>query len=252
MNKLSIFLLTFLLASCTSEVARYKLGDPYEIDGKLYIPREEPNYDETGIASWYGDEFAGRLTANGEVFNPDALTAAHQTLPMPSYVQVTNLENDKSLILRINDRGPYVTGRILDVSEAAAKKLGFHQQGKAQVRIQFLPDESLRAAREAQVYIKNQRGDDVTAKNFIPQISGGGKFYVQAAAFSSRERASIFLEHLYNHDITAGSPLIVRVPIGDMDRFRVRFGPFISYKDAQNYQETLQLNGLRDAHIVIR
>src|ERR1700744_5792728 len=95
----------------------YKVGNPYQIQGTWYYPREQPDYDETGIASWYGPNFHGGRTANGEIFDENALTAAHRTLPMPANVRVTNLENGKSIVVRVNDRGPYAKGRIIDVSK---------------------------------------------------------------------------------------------------------------------------------------
>jgi rare lipoprotein A len=118
--------------------AIYKVGNPYQIDGTWYYPREQPDYDETGIASWYGPDFYGRATANGEVYNAGDLTAAHRTLPMPVNVRVTNLDNGKSIVLRVNDRGPYAKGRIIDVSEQAAKLLGFYGVGTARVRVTYL------------------------------------------------------------------------------------------------------------------
>jgi rare lipoprotein A len=116
----------------------YKIGEPYEEEGVWYYPREQPEYDETGIASWYGGSFHGHRTANGEVFDADGLTAAHPTLPMPVNVQVTNLDNGKSLVLRVNDRGPFRRGRIIDVSAHAAQLLGFYGKGTAKVRVTYL------------------------------------------------------------------------------------------------------------------
>ena len=116
----------------------YKIGQPYQIEGTWYYPREQPDYDETGIASWYGPTFYGQSTANGEIFDASALSAAHRTLPMPVNVRVTNLENGKSLILRVNDRGPFARGRIIDVSEQAAKLLGFYGKGTARVRVTYM------------------------------------------------------------------------------------------------------------------
>jgi len=116
----------------------YKVGNPYQIDGTWYYPREQPDYDETGIASWYGPTFYGHRTANGEVYNAGDLTAAHRTLPMPVNVRVTNLDNGRSIVLRVNDRGPYAKGRIIDVSEAAAKLLGFYGTGTARVRVTYV------------------------------------------------------------------------------------------------------------------
>jgi rare lipoprotein A len=115
----------------------YKVGNPYQINGVWYYPKEDPFYDETGVASWYGSDFHGKSTANGERYNMDALTAAHRTLPMPTVVRVTNLENGRSVRLRVNDRGPYARGRIIDVSRHAARLLGFYEKGTARVRVQF-------------------------------------------------------------------------------------------------------------------
>src|SRR5579862_8351078 len=109
----------------------YKIGNPYEILGTWYYPREQPDYDETGVASWYGPTFYGKRTADGEPYDAQALTAAHRTLPMPVNVRVTNLDNGKSLIVRINDRGPYAKGRIIDLSARAATLLGVVAAGTA-------------------------------------------------------------------------------------------------------------------------
>jgi rare lipoprotein A len=116
----------------------YKVGNPYQIDGVWYYPREQPDYDETGIASWYGPTFYNKNTANGELYDGNALTAAHRTLPMPVNVRVTNLENGKSIIVRINDRGPYARGRIIDLSRHAAELLDVVQTGTARVRVTYL------------------------------------------------------------------------------------------------------------------
>ena len=105
--------------------AGYKVGNPYQIGNIWYYPREQPDYDETGIASWYGPTFYGKHTANGEMYDGNALTAAHRTLPMPVNVRVTNLDNGKSMVVRVNDRGPYAKGRIIDLSRHAAELLGF-------------------------------------------------------------------------------------------------------------------------------
>ncbi len=116
---------------------RAQLGRPYRIAGQLYTPREDPNYDRTGVASWYGDAFHGRLTANGEVYDMHTLSAAHPTLPLPSYVRVTNLENRRSVMVRVNDRGPFSHDRIIDLSARAADVLDFRNDGVARVRVQY-------------------------------------------------------------------------------------------------------------------
>ncbi len=138
------------VSACANQTAQvpppagvYKVGNPYQIEGTWYYPREQPDYDETGVASWYGQSFDGRYTANGESYDVNALSAAHRTLPMPVNVRVTNLENGRSTILRVNDRGPFAKGRIIDVSPRAAKLLGFYDVGTARVRVTFVSQATL-------------------------------------------------------------------------------------------------------------
>jgi rare lipoprotein A len=116
----------------------YRVGNPYTINGRTYYPEENPRYRAEGIASWYGADFHGRQTANGEVYDMDAISAAHPTMPLPSYARVTHLENGRSIIVRVNDRGPYAHDRIIDLSKGAAKALGAHGQGVARVRVEYV------------------------------------------------------------------------------------------------------------------
>jgi len=116
----------------------YKLGAPYYVAGKLYVPKDDPYYDRVGIASWYGSDFHGRLTANGEIYDQNRLTAAHPTLPLPSNVRVTNLKTGRSVVVRVNDRGPYMHDRIIDLSRTAARELGFAGKGTEHVRVTYL------------------------------------------------------------------------------------------------------------------
>lgn len=120
----------------------YKVGQPYSIDGVTYVPMEEFQHVETGVASWYGPGFHGKNTANGEVYDQHDRTAAHRTLQMPSVLRVTNLENGQSTVVRVNDRGPFARSRILDVSQVAAEELGMTRNGTARVRIDQLEGES--------------------------------------------------------------------------------------------------------------
>lgn len=134
----------------------YKVGAPYVVNGVTYHPREDFSYRRVGIASYYGGErrgvdFHGRPTANGEIYDMYGLTAAHPTLPLPSVVSVTNLENGRSLKLRVNDRGPFHDGRLIDVSRKAALELGFEDKGVARVRVEVLPEET-RALKEAMLH----------------------------------------------------------------------------------------------------
>lgn len=115
----------------------YKLGSPYKVAERWYVPREDPGYDRKGIGSWYGDDFHGRKTANGEIFDMNALTAAHPTLPLPCYAYVTNLTNGRTILVRINDRGPYANDRIIDLSHASARALGYEARGTVPVRVRY-------------------------------------------------------------------------------------------------------------------
>jgi rare lipoprotein A len=121
-----------------SQQGAYKVGKPYQVNGTWYTPREDPDYDEVGIASWYGDAFQLRATASGEPFDMFTPSAAHKTLPLQSLVEVTNLENGRRLQVRINDRGPFVDGRIIDLSKAAAEQLGMVRTGVARVRVRYI------------------------------------------------------------------------------------------------------------------
>jgi rare lipoprotein A len=116
----------------------YRVGAPYVVAGRTYVPEDNPHYRAEGVASWYGSDFHGRLTANGEIFDRASMSAAHATLPIPSYVRVTNISNHKSVIVRVNDRGPYSGNRLIDVSERAASLLGFYGSGLAPVRVEYV------------------------------------------------------------------------------------------------------------------
>ncbi|WP_411286453.1 septal ring lytic transglycosylase RlpA family protein [Phenylobacterium sp.] len=119
---------------------------PYQVNGVWYTPREQPKYDEVGVASWYGGHHQGRPTANGERFDKDAVSAAHKTLPLPSVVEVINLDNGKKIRVRLNDRGPFVAGRIIDLSQEAARRLGFERAGIARVRVRYVGPGGARSA----------------------------------------------------------------------------------------------------------
>ena len=122
-----------------------KIGEPYKVGGKTYVPQEYASYDEVGYASWYGPEHAGRQTANGEIFNPDGISAAHKTLPLPSYVEVTALDTGRTILVRVNDRGPFAQDRLIDLSLGAARQLGIDAQGVTGVRVRKVnPNEAER------------------------------------------------------------------------------------------------------------
>lgn len=143
-----------------NSAGNFKVGKPYAIQGQTYVPEEKYEHTETGVASWYGPGFNGKRTANGEVFDTNELTAAHRTLQMPSLVRVTNLENGRSIIVRVNDRGPFSRGRVMDVSSRAAELLGFKGKGTARVRLDVMADQSRQIASAAKAG-KDVRGIEV-------------------------------------------------------------------------------------------
>jgi rare lipoprotein A len=165
----------------------YKVGNPYQIKSVWYYPQDDPDYTETGIASWYGPGFHGKQTANGEIFDENDITAAHRTLPMPSVVRVTNLGNGRSIVVRVNDRGPFAHGRIIDLSRRAAQLLGFERNGTARVRVDLLPSESEQARAVA-------RGDTPqftqVAQNTLPEAAPSGRVAVASISAPSGVRVS--------------------------------------------------------------
>jgi len=160
----------------------YRVGKPYTVAGRVYVPEEDPNYRAEGMASWYGDDFHGRLTANGEVFDMASLTAAHPTLPIPCYARVTNLSNGKSLIVRVNDRGPYHGNRLIDVSNKAAELLEFKGNGVARVRVEYVARAPLEGSDDRQLVATLRTGVPApspslvrvaSARPFVPEASSG-------------------------------------------------------------------------------
>ena len=149
---------------------RYQVGKPYTVRGKVYTPAEQPDYVASGGASWYGSDFHGRRTANGEIFSANAITGAHPTLPLPSYVRVTNAENGRSVIVRVNDRGPYMPGRIMDLSHRAAEMLGYVNKGHTEITAEYVGPAPL-------------EGDDtrmLVASYNGPAINSGGTQFAYA------------------------------------------------------------------------
>ncbi len=162
----------------------YRVGKPYIVAGRVYVPEEDVNYREEGLASWYGDDFHGRLTANGEIFDMASLSAAHPTLPMPCYARVTNLSNGKSLIVRVNDRGPYHGNRVTDVSSRAAELLEFKNYGVARVRVEYVGRAPLEGSDDRQLLATLRTGIPApspslvriaSARPFVPEISAAAR-----------------------------------------------------------------------------
>ena len=162
----------------------YRVGKPYTVAGRVYVPEEDVHYREEGLASWYGDDFHGRLTANGEVFDMASLTAAHPTLPMPCYARVTNLSNGKSLIVRVNDRGPYHGNRVMDVSSRAAELLEFKGNGIAHVRVEYVGRAPLEGSDDRQLIATLRTGEPApspslvrvaSARPFVPEMPASSR-----------------------------------------------------------------------------
>src|ERR1700751_3436175 len=161
----------------------YRVGKPYVVGGRVYVPEEDVNYRAEGMASWYGDDFHGRLTANGEVFDMAALTAAHPTLPIPSYARVTNVRNGKSLIVRVNDRGPYANNRLIDVSNKAAELLEFKSVGVTRVRVEYVGRAPLEGSDDVQLMATLRSGTPAPAPSLV-RVASARPFVPQLAASS--------------------------------------------------------------------
>src|SRR5258707_6120896 len=168
----------------------YRVGKPYTVAGRVYVPEEDPNYREEGMASWYGDDFHGRLTANGEVFDMASLTAAHPTLPIPSYARVTNLSNGKSLIVRVHDRGPYHGNRLIDVSNKAAELLEFKGNGVARVRVAYVARAPLEGSDDRQLLATLRTGAPAPAPSLV-RVASAHPFVPESASFGRPIRGEV-------------------------------------------------------------
>jgi len=232
----------------------YKIGDPYQIEGVWYYPKEEFNYVETGIASWYGADFHGKYTANGDLYNMNDVTAAHRTLQLPAVVRVTNLENGRSLVVRINDRGPFARGRIIDLSKRSAELLGVWAQGTAKVKVETLPEESrvVRGQPTDMFQLASVTQQPVaTPKPPEPQVRvvpvGTSNIFIQAGAFASMENAKRVQDALTDLGGTAITP----VSTTGQRLFRVRLGPVASVEEADIALERVTKRGYAGARIVV-
>lgn len=203
-------------------LSRYGNPANYEVFGVTYTPlKSSKGYSARGTASWYGTKFHGQLTSSREPYDMYKLTAAHKTLPLPSYVEVTNLENGKHIIVRVNDRGPFHDDRIIDLSYAAAYKLGFANKGTARVEIKAINPE---------------------------QPLSNGIFYVQAGAFSDRENAELMQQQLQQSHVNSG--IKIASYEGDATYYRVHLGPFKDRQSAMRFKEKLHRLGVTDTYLV--
>lgn len=229
----------------------FKVGDPYKVNGAWYYPAVDPGYDEVGVASWYGEKFHGRPTANGAIYDMNALTAAHKTLPMPSTVRVTNLDNGRSMLLTVNDRGPFVAGRIIDVSRRAAQLLGFQRKGTVKVRVQIVRDdapEPLIASAAAEVsqerLVQTASLSPTTAYGY-----GGGALntYVQVGAFGNPDNAVRLSIQL----APFGPAQTTKATIAGQTVYRVRLGPVASIQEAKSLLQRVVAAGHYSARLVV-
>ena len=285
----TIALLSLLLAGCASAPGggsfrpggSYVVGEPYEIKGTWYYPAIDYNYERTGLASWYGADFDGKYTANGEIYDMNQLTAAHATLPLPSVVEVVNLQNGRSLQLRVNDRGPFINGRLIDVSRRSAQLLGFEGQGTALVRVKVMKTESIAAAEAAmrnsgQMLVAQTTGvtpnpvpmpaaepaSDAPAETKIiggpvaaaqmPSSSGNSYgapsagIYIQAGAFAMRDNA----QRVESRIARLGIVMVTTASVNGVALYRVRLGPVESAAQADRLLALLVSSGYPEARIV--
>jgi rare lipoprotein A len=224
----------------------YKVGQPYQINGRWYHPEVDPDYDRTGVASWYGDPFHGRATANGERFDKRHLTAAHPTLPLPSIVRVTNLANQRSVELRVNDRGPFVDDRIIDLSQAAARELGFEGHGLAPVRVQFVGLAEARGRPPTMPPRRQTPPWPAPVAVAAPQQCPAPGRYIQIGAFAEPTRARRVAEQL---NAAVAAPVHTLPPAGDR-LARVRLGPLDDALAAAQTLHRVKAIGYADAYVV--
>lgn len=288
-TRLAIHTAKQILPPAEEEVQRtpgiYKIGTPYTVQGIWYYPAVDYDYRETGIASWYGPNFHGKPTANGETFDMNEISAAHRTLPLPSLVRVVNLRNGRALQVRINDRGPFARNRIIDLSRRAAQLLGFENEGTAPVRVEILADESRRMAAVAQGGAPSQMAavptapvsvvslDDSSAPKDarpgakapprpaaaedspvagdpvvrIVPVSGARNIYVQAGSFVQPHLADRMKRNLSPIAATR----VIPAQVGNQRFYRVRVGPVGTVEAGDALLNDVIARGYPDARIVV-
>jgi rare lipoprotein A len=265
LKNLPIFLLlaaTLGLAACSSTPAyqkaaaqkntphtggTYKIGNPYQVGGHWYYPKEDKNYNEVGTASWYGPQFHQLTTANGEIFDMNELTAAHKTLPLPTYVRVTNLENGRFLIVRVNDRGPFVGDRIIDLSRRAAQLLGFDAKGTTKVRVEVVEQPAPGPAVQEAAIDPKYAGGNLDDGMLMPAVPAPAVEKGQLAALpndsagqlnASRQNPQT-TQFADNSIGTTGSA----IPDIKGEEVFVQAGAFSVYKNADHLAQSLKSHG---------
>ncbi|CAL1691782.1 Endolytic peptidoglycan transglycosylase RlpA [Brevundimonas subvibrioides] len=218
---------------------------PYQIRGRWYRPEEQPGYDQVGMASWYGDQFNGRPTSTGERFDMHALTAAHKTLPLPGLVEVTNLANGRTVVLRVNDRGPFVDDRIIDLSRGAAEALDMLQRGVGEVRVRYLGRAPRVGGGAVLQYAqaRPERAVPVSAPPPPPSPSvSPGRFWVEVAAYPAQPEARAAAGRL-------GQTARVQAAT-DNSMFRVLLGPWPDANAAEQARQAAVARGFADALLI--
>ena len=239
-NKLILCCLSIILAyGCGTSKKQPPLKGtlkPYKVFGKEYYPlKDSYNFTQSGIASWYGKKFHGRKTANGEIYDMYAMTAAHKTLPLGTYVKVVNKNNNKEIVVRVNDRGPFISGRIIDLSYTAAKKLGMDISGTAKVEITALGSRN-------KADIKNQISEGFTPANY-----NKGNFTIQVGAFKDRKNA----QNLLNKLKKKYKNVHIATDSNDVETtYKVRLGKCSTLQEAAEYKEILLKAGMKNVFTI--
>ncbi|MEG1042196.1 MAG: septal ring lytic transglycosylase RlpA family protein [Pseudomonas sp.] len=262
-------------ATPTVHTGNYK-ANPYTVLGKTYFPiQESRNYRAEGTASWYGTKFHGQNTANGEVYDLYGMSAAHKTLPLPAYVKVTNLDNQRSVILRVNDRGPFYSDRIIDLSYAAAKKLGYAETGTARVRVEGIDPQQWWAQRGQPAPMMLNQPQVAQTQAFTPstgaveqwtppaqqhaaavvpvqvasnRAQAANGLYLQVGAFANPDAAELLRSKLSG--MVSAPVFISSVVRNQQTLHRVRMGPINSQGEAQQMQDSVRLANLGQPKVV--
>ncbi len=238
---------------------RSRYGNPstYAVAGKTYrIMSDSEGYQESGIASWYGTKFHGRRTSSGEPYDMHGMTAAHKTLPLPTYAEVTNLQNGRKVIVKINDRGPFHANRLIDLSHAAASKLGILATGTGLVEVRTITPGTTpqcSGCRDAQELPSGADAPTAVAAETGDGESNTVKLYLQAGAFSNRDNAERLRVRINGVAANAAQRniQIVEKQTDHSVRYRVRIGPFASVREVDRFTGDLRRLGIRDTQVVI-
>ena len=218
----------------------YKVGKPYEINNITYIPKLVSYYNENGVASWYGPKFHNKPTANGEIFDQNKISAAHKTLPLPSIVKVTNLDNKKYIYIRVNDRGPFVNNRIIDLSKQAAIELNILSKGIDGVNVKLIEsgphllEKNFINQKYLEEYAKN-----LESKKFKTQKNKESSRFLQLGVFSLRENAEKYKEKIDKVYTNRKLTIFIKEYSAENNLFKVLLGPFINEKNAKNVADNL-------------